>query len=164
MNISATDIELLLISSMLLASKTSEYYSVGIKAINSETDNKYTQQQIVNMEISILIALDFNIIFPSCVNFSDYLISNKTDKKVENLMYNIMAVIMTNFNWSYGLTQYEIAQSAIDITSKLLGLKDNFCLRKLKHGKILTVDEIEEYLLSVKPTPLSKEVLSYISK
>ena len=99
------------------------------------------------MEIKLLIALDFDIILPSCGNFSDYMISNKTTVPMKNLMYDIMAVIMTNPDWAFTLDQHEIAQSGIEIGLHFNQLNTSRCFRQLTTNRKIGLRELLDYLL-----------------
>ena len=126
--------------------------------------SEYTTEQIVNMGLTILITLDFNIIFPTCADFSDYMMSDTTPETVQKLMYNLMAVIMTNSDWVFELDQHEIAQSAINIVSQLYQLPKMECFHQLKGGRSLSLEEIVEYLNDHTKHDLINMVLSDIKK
>ena len=139
-----------------------EIYDIEVKDLIAVTGYLYPVAEIIDMEITLLATLDFDLIFPSCGNFSDYMISNKTPEPIKNMMYNLMAVIMTNHNWAFGLNQHEVAQSGINIALELYRSTGNRCLRRLKGGESLSFSELNSYLQSLAPSNLSTEIIKQI--
>ncbi len=107
---------------------------------------KYDANRILKKEDDILRILDLNLILPTCVNFSDYLISDQTIHTNKNIIFDIMVVIMSNNIWAFELSQYEIAQSAIDIVSSLVESPDSICVQRLRHGKSLSISQLLSYI------------------
>ena len=54
---------------MLLASKYEEIYAPEVKDFEYITDKAYTKSMILEMETEILVALDFEVTFPSSYRF-----------------------------------------------------------------------------------------------
>ena len=161
-DIPTNKLQLLLVTSLSLASKMNEMYNIPIVDLSGVTAGTYSKKEIIDMEITLLATLDFNLIFPSCGNFSDYLISNKTAKPIQKLMYDLMVIIMINNNWPFELNQHEVAQSGIDIALLLYRSTGTRCLRRLKGGKSLSFAEINNYLQSLYPSTLSRTVQQQI--
>ena len=64
-----SDLQLLGVTSMLLASKYEEIYAPEVKDFEYITDKAYTKSMILEMETEILVALDFEVTFPSSYRF-----------------------------------------------------------------------------------------------
>ncbi len=156
--------QLIILASFLLASKIREDSFSAVSDLSFLSDGAYTSEQIINMEITMLITLDFNIIFPTCADFSNYMMSDTTPETVQKLMHNLMAVIMTNSNWAFEMDQREIAQSGIEIVSELYQLSETECFQQLKSGRSLSLEEIVEYLNDHTKHDLISRVLSDIKK
>ena len=57
-------LQLVGITAMLLASKLEEYYPVELAKLIHLTENSYRARQVLDMEKTILVALDFKVGFP----------------------------------------------------------------------------------------------------
>ena len=64
-----TKLQLVGVTSMLIASKYEEIYAPEVRDFVYITDKAYTREEILKMEYSILQALDFNITTPSTYRF-----------------------------------------------------------------------------------------------
>lgn len=64
-----TKLQLVGVTSMLIASKYEEIYAPEVRDFVYITDKAYTKEEILKMEQSILYSLDFNITFPSSLRF-----------------------------------------------------------------------------------------------
>ncbi len=164
MKITNDNLLLLLVSSLSLAVKVTESYSMRMDNLMRITGSKYTAKQIIDMEIQLLITLDFNLIIPSCSNFASYLISNKTAIPIQGLMYNLMAIIMTHSDWPFELSQYEVAQSGVDIALQLYRSTGTRCLRRLKSGISLNLKDITDYLETLENSTLLRTIKSEIEQ
>lgn len=77
-------LQLLGVSSLLIASKCEEIYPPSIKDFTRITGNSYTKQQVILMEIEILKVLDYNLFFPLLFNFlENYSEIAQLDKRVK---------------------------------------------------------------------------------
>ena len=68
-----TKLQLVGITSMFIASKYEEIYAPEIKDFTYITDNTYSKDELVSMESSILLALDFNLMISTPLLFFDRL-------------------------------------------------------------------------------------------
>ena len=64
-----TRLQLLAVAALLIASKYEEIYVPEISDFVFITDKAYTKEEILEMESSILITLEFNITVPSSYRF-----------------------------------------------------------------------------------------------
>lgn len=64
-----TKLQLVAVSAMLIASKYEEIYAPEVRDFVFITDNAYTKEEILTMEMSILTTLQFNITTPSAFRF-----------------------------------------------------------------------------------------------
>ena len=55
---------------MLLASKLEEYYPVELTKLIHLTENSYKHRQVLEMERSILLVLDFKVSLPTMILIS----------------------------------------------------------------------------------------------
>ena len=68
-HVTKSELQLVGVSAMLLASKYEEMYSPEIGDFVYITDNAYSKGQIRNMEALIFQSLDFNLGKPLCLHF-----------------------------------------------------------------------------------------------
>ena len=64
-----TKLQLVAVSAMLIASKYEEIYAPEVRDFVFITDNAYTREEILAMEMSILTTLQFSITTPSAYRF-----------------------------------------------------------------------------------------------
>lgn len=64
-----TKLQLVGVTAMLIASKFEEIYAPEVNDFVYITDKAYTREEILSMENSMLLALDFNICTPSSFRF-----------------------------------------------------------------------------------------------
>merc|ERR1719473_1289863 len=62
-------LQLVGVTGMLIAAKFEEIYPPHVKDFVYITDRAYTHQEVINMEISMLAALDFSICTPTVAHF-----------------------------------------------------------------------------------------------
>jgi len=74
--ISINKLQLLGVTSMMIASKHEEIDFPKIEDFIYITDNAYTKEEIVKLENDILIALNFELLYPSPIKFFEYLSIN----------------------------------------------------------------------------------------
>lgn len=67
--IKRTNLQLVGVTAMLIASKYEEIYAPEVRDFVYITDNAYTKEEILQMEQSMLSKLDFNITTPSAYRF-----------------------------------------------------------------------------------------------
>ncbi|KAK5578205.1 hypothetical protein RB653_003158 [Dictyostelium firmibasis] len=69
-------VQLVAISSLSIASKLEELeeFQPSIQELNFSTNNTYTHNEIVKMEMDILSALNFKVLYPTPSHFLDYLL------------------------------------------------------------------------------------------
>ena len=144
--------ELLLLTSLLIASKHEEIDYVNMNEALQLSSNKFTQHQITSMEYEILNELNFEIIAP---NMSDYYnlfctILNMTEIERNKGQY-LLNIILIDFNMlEYSnfilalavvkLIIKKSVKSLIKIISDLLiKNNENICLNMLKNEDIVDV-------------------------
>lgn len=77
-DLKSSQLQLLGITALFVASKYEEAYSVPhMKDLVFVCDNAYVKEEIFQMESSILITLDFNILSVSTFKFLDYFVRNE---------------------------------------------------------------------------------------
>ena len=79
-----TELQLVAVSSLLIACKYEEIYPPEISSFVYITDNAYNQEQILNMEIKILEALDYDLTYPTQYRYLE-LIGVKLNLEEKNL-------------------------------------------------------------------------------
>ena len=90
-NINRKYLQLLGITSLLIACKYEEIYPPEIKELIHMTDNAYSRKQVYKMEYEILNAVKFNITFPTSLKFLE-LFKNKLNLK-EKTFYRCLYFI-----------------------------------------------------------------------
>jgi cyclin B len=70
-DIKKKDLQCLGITALHIAGKYEEIYPPELKQILRVTDNAVTKDQVLQLEFSILQALDFNMTFPSILRFME---------------------------------------------------------------------------------------------
>jgi G2/mitotic-specific cyclin-B, other len=114
------NLQLVGISSMLIACKYEEIYPPEIKEFIYVTDNAYIQDQVLEAENSILRCLNFNLTTPSSFRFLQrYSRVCEFDEYAFNLSRYIIELSLTE----YKLIKYKpsnIAAAAIALTQKIL--------------------------------------------
>ena len=156
--------QLIILATFTIASKLTEDLGMSMSDLSYLSDGAYSIKDIIEMELQILITIDFNLIVPTCANFSDYMVSNQSSREGTKLMYDLMAVIMTNEKWAFGLTQNEIAQTGIQVVESLHQLVKTECFNRLTGNQTLTLEEIIDYMNRHKDFELIKVVLSKLRK
>ena len=115
-----TKLQLVGVTSMLIASKYEEIYAPEVRDFVYITDKAYTKEEILQMEKNILNELDFNITFISSYRFLERLSKILgSDSLMFNLSrYNIELPLM-----EFKMIKYcpsNLAASAIYLASKIL--------------------------------------------
>ena len=144
--------ELLLLTSLLIASKHEEVDYVNMKEALQLSSNKFTQNQITSMEYEILTELNFEIIAP---NMSDYYnlystILNMTEIERNKGQYLLNIILIdfslleySNFILALAVVKLIIKKSVKSllkiITDLLIKNNENICLNMLKNEDIVDV-------------------------
>ena len=95
-NINRKFLQLLGITSLLIACKYEEIYPPEIKDLIHMTDDAYNRKQVFKMEYEILNALNFNISFPTSLKFLEYFKTklNLKEKTFYRCLYFIEASLI----------------------------------------------------------------------
>ena len=144
--------ELLLLTSLLIASKHEEIDYVNMKEALQLSSNKFSQNQITSMEYEILTELDFEIIAP---NMSDYYnifctILNMTEieRNKGQFLLNIILIDFNMLEYSNFILALAVVKLIIKksvkplikiITDLLIKNNENICLNMLKDEDIVDV-------------------------
>jgi cyclin B len=112
--------QLLGVTSMLIASKYEEIYPPFVKDFIYITDKAYTKEQIIEMETSILLSLNFDLTFPTTLRFLErYSHITDCDFKLISLaryMLELCLVEISMNKWNPSL----LVCSAIFVSKKIL--------------------------------------------
>ena len=103
-----TELQLVAVSSLLIATKYEEIYPPEISSFVYITDNAYNQEQILNMEIKILDALDYDLTYPTQYRYLE-LIGVKLNFEEKNLfkIQYLLEIMATKLSF-YKYTNLEI--------------------------------------------------------
>ena len=175
-----TELQLVAVSSLLIACKYEEIYPPEISSFVYITDNAYNQEQILNMEIKILDVLDYDLTYPTQYRYLE-LIDVKLNLEEKNL-YKIQFLLemMSTKLSLYKYTNLEIVIACCfinfeeneDLKEKILmmlGFKDKKYLKeKIKNclvemKKHLDYIERNKYLKGIKKK-FSSEQFMFVGK
>ena len=155
-DLTADQSELLLYTSFMLASKYNEIEYVNMKEVLKLSQDKFNQEQIVNMETQILIKLDFEISGPTMYEFFVLFASflNLSKKKINQGLY-ILNVILLDFHM-LKYPNFMLAFAVMKLITKkfdenLISFIKNILKRKNldKFLHIFNEDEIESICLNI---------------
>ena len=105
---------------MLVACKYEEIWPPLIKDYIHMCDNAYDKEQIINMELSMLAELDFNVDFVSSNCFLERFVQiTKADKMTHHLAQYMIEISMLDYS-SIHLKPSYLAMSAIYLAKKIM--------------------------------------------
>ena len=144
--------ELLLLCSLILASKHEEINYVNMNESLQLSSNKFSKKEIVDMEYEILNKLNFEIITPNMneyYNIFAILLNLSDNEKIKGLyMLNIILVDFymleyPNFILALGVIQVVNNKSVTNIVEIIKDIliknNDEMCLNKIKDEKIIDI-------------------------
>ena len=141
------NLQLIGITSMLIACKYEEIYFPEIKDFIYMTDNTYSKDEVLKMEYEILKKLEFNITNPSSLRFLEiYNFYLKLDNKIYFLSKYFLELSLVNYKQIKFLPSI-IATSAIYLSKKQDVLFDE---NELWNITGYTFNDIEECYLRLK--------------
>lgn len=113
-------LQLVGISAMLIACKYEEIWPPLIRDYIHISDNAYTKDDIVEMEMSMLSELDFNINFVSSYSFLERFVKmTSTDKITTNLAEYMIEIALLDYNSIHIKPSY-LAMSALYLAKKIM--------------------------------------------
>ena len=105
---------------MLIACKYEEIWPPLIKDYIHMCDNAYDKEQIINMELSMLAELDFNVDFVSSHSFLERFVQiAKADKMTHHLAQYMIEISMLDYS-SIHLKPSYLAMSALYLAKKIM--------------------------------------------
>ena len=117
--VSRSKLQLVGITSMLIASKFEEIYPPEIRDFVYISDNAYKAEEIIKMERAILNALKFNIVFPSVHSFGKRFAKvAKLDERAENIAFYLIDTTLQ----SYDMLKYTpsiIAAAGVNLAERM---------------------------------------------
>jgi len=119
-SIPRTKLQLVGVSSMLIACKYEEIYAPEVKDFVYITDKAYTAEEVRAMELDILASLEFNVTFPTPLRFFEFF---HHFIKYSNIVFNFAQFLLELSIVDYKMLKYKaslIASSAIYVSTKLL--------------------------------------------
>ena len=118
--VSKENLQLVGVSAMLIACKYEEIWPPLIKDYIHMCDNAYEKDQIINMELSMLAELDFNVDFVSSYCFLERFVAiTKADKMTYHLAQYMIEISMLDYS-SIHLKPSYLAMSAIYLAKKIM--------------------------------------------
>merc|ERR1740130_2105828 len=113
-------LQLVGVTSMLIAAKFEEVYPPQINDFVYVTDKAYTKEDIIKMEVAILGALDFKICTPTPMQFLDrYQSVNGCSESHQHLAQYLLELTLPDYNM-LKYTPSRLAASAVLLSNKLL--------------------------------------------
>ncbi len=157
-NLSIEKTELLLLTSFMLASKYNEIDYVNMQETLQLSQNKFTKEQIIEMESEILIKLDFEVLAPTMCEyfklFASYL--NLSEEKINHGFY-VLNIVLVDFH----MLEYPNFMLALAVV-KLITKKVNKTLLNLIKN-ILKEHKVEKFLKMIDDEG-NEEILEVCSK
>lgn len=101
--IQRSKLQLLGVSSIMIACKQEEIYSPSIRDFVFITDNAYSKQEIFDKEYHILKVLEFNTVFPSSLRFYELI---ALEFKFESKHFNFGLYLLQLYLIDYRMTKY----------------------------------------------------------
>lgn len=93
------NLQLVGVSSMLIACKYEEIWPPQIRDYIHMCDKAYTKDQIIEMELCMLSALDFNVDFVSSNSFLERFVQiSKADQTTHNLAQYMLEISMLDYS------------------------------------------------------------------
>lgn len=129
------NLQLVGVSAMLIACKYEEIWPPLIKDYIHMCDNAYTKDQIINMELSMLSELDFNVDFVSSYSFLERLSSmTETSIQTRHLAQYLIEISMLDYESMHTKPSY-LAASALYLAGQLLRQNERFSLKLVAYTK-----------------------------
>lgn len=119
-SIHRTKLQLLGVTSMLIACKYEEIYAPEVKDFVYITDKAYTADEVKAMESDVLITLEFNVTMPSSFRFLEFF---NFYIKYDNLVMNFTFFLLELSIVEYKMLKYKsslIAAAVLYVSTKLL--------------------------------------------
>lgn len=114
------DYQLIGVTCMMIASKYEDIYPPFIKDFIYVTDQAYTKQQVVDMEVSILETLGFDLTFTTSLRFLErYIMLAECDARIMAMSKYILELSLVEVRlnkWNQSL----IASAAIFVSKKII--------------------------------------------
>lgn len=131
--IQRSNLQLVGVTAMLIASKYEEIYAPGITDFVYITDNAYSKEDIFLMEHSILCTLEFNILIPSSFRFLERFakVAEATPKLLNLCRYLIELPLIEQRMLKYSPST--MAASAVYLSQKIILGLDACWTPALKH-------------------------------
>lgn len=140
--IQRTNLQLVGITAMLIASKYEEIYAPEVKDFVFITDKAYTRQEVISMELEILNTLEYNLTMPSANRF--------VEMYHHFIGYNQLVLFFSLYLLDLSIVEYKmlkykgslLAASVLYVASKLLH-KEN-----IVYNDSIDIDSTKLYELS----------------
>jgi cyclin B len=129
-------LQLVGVTSLLIAAKFEELYPPQIHDFVYVTDKAYTKEEVIRMEVSMLTVLDFVICCPTAVHFLDrYQVVNGCTEAHRSLAQYLLELTLGDIK----MVKYSpshLASAAILLSNKLLRKQPSWSAACLKHTKM----------------------------
>ena len=120
MQVTKESLQLVGVSAMLIACKYEEIWPPLIKDYIHISDNAYNKEQIISMEASMLMELDFNINFVSSNTFLERFVQiSNTDKITADLAQYMIEIALLDYSSIHIRPSY-LAMSALYLAKKIM--------------------------------------------
>jgi len=113
-------LQLVGVAGMMIAAKYEEIYPPEIKEFVKIADNAFTKDDLLNMEISMLTALEFNLCAPTVVHFQE---TFQRMNQSNELQRHLLAYVVELSICDYKMLRYppsHVAAAAILLANKLM--------------------------------------------
>jgi cyclin B len=128
-------LQLVGVTAMLIAAKFEEMYPPQINDFVYVTDKAYAREDIINMEVAMLTALEFKICRPTSVNFLErYQCINGCTDAHRDLAQYLLELALVDYNM-LKYTPSRLAAAAILLSNKLLRRQPSWKPAAVKHTR-----------------------------
>lgn len=132
-NVMRQHLQLVGVTSMLIASKYEEIYAPEVRDFVYITDKAYTKEEILKMEYKMLTKIDFNVTTPSSYRFLEriYKLCPEADERVFNLSRYLIELSLVE----YRMLKHHpsmLASAALFLSMKILKKEHSHWTDKLK--------------------------------
>lgn len=136
-NIHRSKLQLLGITSMLIASKYEEIYAPEIRDFVYIADHTYTKEEILEQEIEILTVLKFDVLTVSSLTFLErfHQVSNEFGLKVFHLALFILEFSLFELKIIYSNNNSKLAASCLYLARKILKYENAWSPALLKYSQ-----------------------------
>ena len=149
-NINNNDLELIILGSILIASKIRQDKSPTLFSLKRLSDDKVpmSTNDIMHIEQKILTAIDFELLIPLAIDFVYFILKPKIHiHSISKFVRDVLLLLWTNRKWIEQYNQYQIARTVAILAINYFNLNPNeLCFINMPSIDTIPDSEIKEYI------------------